>query len=31
MTIEINPKRGEIWLIDFEPQVAEEIKKKDLL
>lgn len=28
MTIEINPKRGEIWLIDFEPQVAEEIKKK---
>jgi mRNA interferase MazF len=21
------PKRGEIWLVDFEPQVAEEIRK----
>ena len=22
------PKRGEIWLVDFEPQIAEEIKKR---
>ena len=23
----VNPKRGEIWLVSFEPQVGEEIKK----
>lgn len=23
----INPKRGEIWLVEFDPQVGEEIKK----
>ena len=28
MTLTTPPKRGEIWLVDFEPQIAEEIKKK---
>ncbi|MFN4149978.1 MAG: type II toxin-antitoxin system PemK/MazF family toxin [Candidatus Sericytochromatia bacterium] len=27
MTRDKNPKRGDIWLVEFEPQIASEIKK----